>query len=260
MPDASAAPHDVLDLLGGALTPDALLALAKQLGIGTDDVVKLVKAVLPELLHRLQSNADGGDAANIAAAVTKDHDGSLLDIATSFLGGGFVSGPGEKILGHVFGNELDSSVRQISGTTHLPPAVVQTAMKALAPLVMGALAKAAIGAITGAGVIALLAVAVQGVRSGKVQRLLGGVNARLDDDHDGNALDDVGRDALGAAKKGGKAVAAAAAKVADSEQVKAAAAKASSTAKEVAGKAKEAAGKAAGSAKKKLKKLFGRWG
>jgi hypothetical protein len=251
---------DVLDLLGDALTPDALTALAKQLGIGPDDVVKLVKAVLPELLHRLQTNADGGDAANIAAAVAADHDGGVLDTATSFLGGGFLSGAGAGILDHVFGNELDQSVQQVSTTTHLPPAVVQTAMKALAPMVMGALAKAAIGAITGAGVIALLAVAVQGVRSGKVQRLLGGVNARLDDDHDGNALDDVGRDALGAAKKGGKAVASAATKVAENDKVKAAAAKASSTAKEVAGKAKDAAGKAASSAKKKLKKLFGRWG
>ncbi len=251
---------DVLDLLGDALTPDALLALAKQLDIGTDDVVKLVKAVLPELLHRLQANADGGDAANIAAAVAEDHDGGLRDTATSFLGGGFLSGPGEGILGHVFGNDLDSSVQQISGSTRVPPAVVQTAMTALAPLVMGAIAKAAIGAITGAGIIALLAVAVQGVRSGKVQRLLGGVNARFDDDRDGNALDDVGRDAIGAAKASGKAVAAAAAKVVESEKVKAARATATEKAKAAAGTVKAAAGKAASGAKKKLKKLFGRWG
>ena len=240
---------DVLDLLGDALTPDALLALAKQLGIGTDDVVKLAKAVLPELLHRLQANADGGDAAHIAAAVSADHDGSVLDSAVAFLGGGFLGGSGDGILRHVFGGELDTSVQRISSTTHLPPAAVQGAMQALAPLVMGALAKAAIGAITGAGVGALLAVAVQGVRSGKVQRLLGGVNARLDADHDGNALDDVGRRAVGAAKQGGKAVATAAGKVAKSEQVQRAAAT-----------AKEVAGKAASSAKKKLKKLFGRWG
>ena len=62
-------------------------------------------------------------------------------------------------------------------------------------------------------------------------------------------------DALGALS-----VAAAAAKVVESEKVKAARATATEKAKAAAGTVKEAAGKAASGAKKKLKKLFGRWG
>lgn len=241
---------DLLDALGGALTPQALLALAKQLGLGLDDVTKLVKAILPALLERLQDNAAHGDGANIAAAVGKDHDGSVLDDAVGFLGGGFLRSSGGGILGHVFGDQLDATAKKISNDTQLPEGAVRMAMTALAPMAMGAIAKVAIGAVTAAGVAAVLALAVQGVRSGKVQRVIGGLNDRLDDDRDGNALDDVGRDAVGVAKRGGTAVATAAKKVTSSPLVHKTAKQAAATTKEVAGKVRDGA-------KKRWKKWFG---
>lgn len=244
---------DLLDALGGALTPQALLALAKQLGLGLDDVTRLVKAILPVMLERLQANAAAGDSAAIAAAVDADHDGSVLDDAVGFLGGGFLRSSGGGILGHVFGDQLDSTAKQISTQTHLPEGAVRMAMTALAPMAMGAIAKVAIGAVTAAGVAAVLALAVQGVRSGKVQRVIGDLNDRLDDDRDGNALDDVGRDAVGAAKRGGAAVVGAAKKVTSNPKVRETASKAAATTKELAGKVRNGA-------KKRLKKLFGRFG
>ncbi len=247
---------DILDALGGALTPQALIALAKQLGLGFDDVTRLVKAILPALLEQLQGNADRGDSENIAAAVSKDHDGIVLDDAVGFLGGGFLRGSGSGILGHVFGDQLDATAKRISDETHLPEGAVRMAMTALAPMAMGAIAKVAIGAITAAGVAALLAVAVQGVRSGKVQRMIGTVNDRFDGDRDGNALDDVGRDAVRAARKGVVAVKNAAKSVASNEKVRSTASKASTTTKHVAAKAASGAKNKL----KKLKKLFGGWG
>jgi hypothetical protein len=241
---------DLLDALGGALTPQALLALAKQLGLGLDDVTKLVKAILPTLLERLQSNADQGDGAAIAAAVDKDHDGSVLDDAVGFLGGGFLRSSGGGILGHVFGDQLDATAKKISTDTQLPEGAVRMAMTALAPMAMGAIAKVAIGAVTAAGVAAVLALAVQGIRSGKVQRVIGNLNDRLDDDGDGNALDDVGRDAVGVAKRGGAAVANAAKKVTSNPKVR-------ETASTAATKTKQAASKVRDGAKKRWKKWFG---
>lgn len=241
--------QDLLDALGGALTPSALIALGRQLGLGLDDVTRLAKAVLPALLEQLKTNADKGDSQNIAAAVAEDHDGAVLDDAVTYLGGAFLKGSGGGILTHVFGDQLDATAQRISTETHLPAPVVRTAMTALAPLAMGAIAKVAIGAITAAGVAAILAVAVQGVRSGKVQRVIGNLNSRLDDDGDGNALDDVGRDAVAAAKRGGAAVSGAARKVAANPKVR-----------EQTGKARAAAVKAASTGKRKLKKLFGRFG
>lgn len=249
----SIASPDVLDLLGKALTSDALKALAKHLDLGMDDVVKLVKAVLPALLEQLDGNARDGDSENIAAAVSKDHDGSVLTDAAGFLGGGFLSGSGTGILTHVFGDRLDATAAKISEQTRLPQGAVRMAMTALAPMAMGALGQAALGAITAAGVAALLAAAVHGVRSGKVQRLIGNVNDRFDDDRNGNALDDVGRGAMRSARKGGAAVKNAAKSVASNEKVR-------SAASTVGTKTKEVAAKATNSARKKLKKLFGRWG
>lgn len=241
--------QDLLDALGGALTPQALIALGKQLGLGLDDVTRLAKAILPVLLEQLKGNADAGDGANIAAAVSKDHDGSVLANSVAFLGGGFLKGSGGGILGHVFGDQIDATAQRISDQTHVPAPVVRTAMTALAPMAMGAIAKVALGAVTAAGVAAILAVAVQGVRSGKVQKVIGSLNDRLDDDNDGNALDDVGRDAVAAAKRGGAAVSDAARTVAANPKVR-----------QQAGKAKTVVGKAAASGKRKLKKLFGRFG
>jgi hypothetical protein len=83
-----------------------------------------------------------------------------------------------------------------------------------------------------------------------VQRVIGGLNDRLDDDRDGNALDDVGRDAVGVAKRGGAAVAKAAKQVTANPKVRETAGKAVTASKEVAGKVRDRA-------KKRWKKWFG---
>jgi Bacterial protein of unknown function (DUF937) len=242
---------DVLDVLGKALTPDALRALGPALGIDGDDISKLVKAIIPELVERLSNNAKGGDASKIAAAVTKDHDGTLLDIATSFLGGGFKTGPGFAILGHIFGDEFNGTVSKVAETTGLPDSVVKMGFNALAPLAMAAITKAALGAVTAVVLIKVLDVAVDGIRSGKVQRVVSDLNRRLDADQDGNAVDDVGRGAVGAIKKGGIAVFGFGKKVATNDKVQAGAAKTAN-----GGKKLVVAG--AKQAKKQAGKLFGR--
>lgn len=191
---------DVLDLLSDALSPRAVKALARPLGLDEGTTAKLVAAVVPVLVERLGSNARAGDAENIATAAAKDHDGSLLESAADFLGGRFTSGPGQGILGHVFGDQLAEVSGRISSSTGVPEPVVGLAFKALAPLVMAALTKAALGALTAVVVVKLLDVAGDQIRSGKVQRWFGSVNARLDTDGDGNAADDVGRRGLSTVK------------------------------------------------------------
>jgi len=58
---------------------------------------------------------------------------------------------GGGILGHVFGDELDSRAKWLSEETHLPEGAVRMALAPMAPMAMGAIAKVAIGAITAAG-------------------------------------------------------------------------------------------------------------
>lgn len=254
---------DLLDTISDALTPKVVQTLAGQLGIDRGDVQKLIGAAMPLLLERLQQNAKSGDADNIASALQKDHDGSLLDDVAGFAAS-FRGGPGTAILSHVFGDQLDGAVAQVVETTGLPQGVVRLGFSALAPVAMAAMTKAALGAVTAVVVVKLLDVAVDGVRSGKAQKLLGSVNRRFDDDRDGNALDDVGRDALAAAKKGGFFAAGAARRLARSKRLRSGAGRGAKAAKKTGTKAAKAAAKKLGSTSvgkklgKKLGGLFGR--
>ncbi len=211
---------DLLDLLSDALDDRAIAALAGSLEIDADDAKKLVASALPVLIEQLGANAKSGDAGNIANAAARDHDGSLLGNAASFLGGGFSKGPGMAILDHVFGDQIDGALVTVSTATGLPTPVVRLGFTALAPMVMSAITQAAIGAVTAVVVLKLLDVAVDQVRSGRAQALLGRVNASLDDDGDGSALNDVGRGALSLTKKVGVGIASTTAKVARSERTK----------------------------------------
>jgi Bacterial protein of unknown function (DUF937) len=246
---------DVLDVLGRAVTPKAIAALAPHVGLPPAQADKLVKAVIPWLVEQLRNNATAGHSETIAGALAKDHDGGLLDIAESFLGGGFRAGPGDGILGHVFGDQFDGVVARVAASTGLPPAAVRTGFQAIAPLAMGAITKAALGGITAMVVIKLLDVAVDGVRSGKVHSVIGTVNHALDADHDGRALDDVGRAGVNAVKSSAGAVVSASKAVVANPTVRAAAAKSVDVGKSVAVAAANGVKKQAG---KLFGKLFGR--
>jgi hypothetical protein len=216
---------DVIEVLGTSLTPSALNSLAKALGIDPRQATTLVNAVVPVIVQRLRDNATTGDGDNIATALNKDHDGSLLGQATGFLAGGFRTGPGMRILEHVFGDDIDGAIAKVAGSTGLPQPVVKLGFSALAPLAMGAITKAAIGAVTAVVVVKLLDMAVDSARSGKLQSALASVNDTLDRDNDGIAVDDVGRGAASSVKKGTTAVFTAGKKVVTNERVRAAAGK-----------------------------------
>jgi hypothetical protein len=244
----------LIDVLDDVMSSGAVRALASALGIDVAAAKRLTGAVVPSLVERLQANASSGGADTLAAAVRSDHDGSLLDRVVPFLGGGFRGGPGMAILGHVFGDELDGAVATVADTTGLPPSVVRLGFNALAPVVLGAITKAAIGAVSAVVVIKLLDVAVDAFRSGRAQRFVGRMNARFDDDGDGNALDDVGRDAVKGVQTAGGAAVRAAGRVQRNEHVRATVTKAASGAKQLA----SAGARGAVSGGRKLfKKLWG---
>jgi Bacterial protein of unknown function (DUF937) len=243
----------LVGVISDALSSTALSSLATSLGLDIGDVGRLVQAVVPVLLERLSSNAAGGGADALTSAVRDDHDGSVLDSIVPFLGGGFKSGPGTAILGHVFGDELDGAVNDVAQRTGLPPAAVRLGFNALAPVVLGAVAKAALGVVTVVVVVKLLDVAVDSIRSGQAQRLLGRLNDRLDVDNDGNALDDVGRGAVSGTKRVAAAVSQTAGRISRNENVRAGVAKTAKVASQVATSGAKAA---ASTGKKLLKKLW----
>jgi hypothetical protein len=243
----------LIDVLANALSSGALKALAGSLDLDAADVQKLVQAVVPVLVERLQANASSGGAEGLASALRDDHDGSVVDAVVPFLSGGFRGGPGVAILGHVFGDELDDAVANVATTTGLPPTAVRLGFNALAPLVLGAITKVAIGAVTAVVVVKLLDIAVDNIRSGRAQRLLGRLNDRLDADNDGNAADDVARTAARGAKAAGSGFLDIAGRVRDNQRVRSIAAKAAASTPKLAVSGAKAA---ASTGKKLLKRLW----
>ncbi len=153
-------------ILGGALGGDMLSKIAGQLNTDEAGAQKAVGAALPALLGRLKANADDPAGAEaLAAAVNKDHDGSLLDGLGDKFGGLFGGdAQGSKIVGKVFGGDADAVQEQVAAEAGIDKGQAAGLLGALAPMVMGALGK------TGQGTGGVQAQGLSGTLGG----LLGG--------------------------------------------------------------------------------------
>jgi hypothetical protein len=100
-----------------------------------------VGAALPMLLGALSRNASRGDGAqSLLRALTKDHDGSVLDDPAAVLDNP-QAGPGEGILRHVLGGKRPAVERSIGQAAGMDSGSAGKLLTMLAPIVMGALGK-----------------------------------------------------------------------------------------------------------------------
>ena len=98
-------------------------------------------AALGSLMTGLARNAQSTEGAGaLAAALSKDHDGSVLDNLSGVLSAP-EQGPGAGILGHVFGSKQGAVQSALGQSTGLDAGSMGKLLTMLAPLVMGALGK-----------------------------------------------------------------------------------------------------------------------
>jgi hypothetical protein len=224
-------------ILGNALGGDMLAKIAGQLNTDEAGAQKAVGAALPALLGRLKANADDPSKAEaLAAAVNKDHDGSLLDGLGDKLGGLFGGdGNGSKIVGKVFGDDTDAVQDQVAAEAGIDKGQAAGLLGALAPMVMGALGKSGqeTGGVQANGLSGMLGGLMGGGGGGGLGGMLGGllggggaaggigsmlsggggaaggmvgkVTGMLDQNKDGSVIDDISRMAGGGAGGSGKA-------------------------------------------------------
>lgn len=84
------------------------------------------------------STPEGRDA--LFDAIKNDHDGSVFDRVQDVVSAG--SNPeGEKILGHVFGQEVEAAEAQVAQEVGVSQEQSKEMMEVLAPMMMGALGK-----------------------------------------------------------------------------------------------------------------------
>lgn len=132
----------LIEMLIQQAGPGALGQISDQLGADQNATGQAVAAALPLLMGAMNRNAsETAGAESLFSAVSKDHDGSILDDL-----GGFLSnaddGPGAGIIGHVLGNRQPAVERGLSESSGLDAGSVAKLLAMLAPILMGALGKA----------------------------------------------------------------------------------------------------------------------
>lgn len=118
----------------------AVEQIAAKLGVPPEKATSAFNAAVPAILAGLAGNTKKPEgAAQLAGALDKDHDGSVLDDDSYF--DGYQEKQGDKILGHTFGEKTGAVESQVSSLAGIDAAKGAELMKMLAPLVMGYLGK-----------------------------------------------------------------------------------------------------------------------
>jgi hypothetical protein len=179
----------ILDTLGQQLGGNTLTQISQQLGTDEGTAARAVSVALPLLLGGLTRNASTpAGAAALDQALTRDHDGSLLDAPqqavtnpSAFNAGG--------ILGHIFGQRQAPIEQGVAKATGIDLQSASKVLMILAPIVMAGLARArsAQGPNASAGAV------LQGEQSNIERQVpgIGGLASILDRNHDGNVVDDI---------------------------------------------------------------------
>lgn len=181
----------LLEMLQKRLGGQAVQTLSRQIGADPGTTSNAVDAALPLLLSAVARNAtDPTQAQSLDRAVSEDHDGSILDDIPGFLNQGDGS-TGAGILRHVLGGRQQTVQTGLSQATGLDAGKTGQLLTLLAPLVMGALGRAKReNQLDSNGLSTML--------TGERERLkesatgvMGALSRFLDQDNDGNVMDDV---------------------------------------------------------------------
>ena len=194
----------VLEDLMRSMDPATAERVGQQLGVDSATASDAISKALPMLLAGLSRNAKSGGLSDLASALDRDHDGSILDDVSGYLDRG-PGNDGGGILDHVFGGSRSQVESALGGASNLDGSSAANLLQMLAPLVMGALGRQMRGrGLDEAGLGAALGQeekALRGASSGGFDLL----TSVLDADGDGSMVDDLadkGKDLLGALLKG----------------------------------------------------------
>lgn len=181
---------DISSLLQGPMGQQMVNGVVNQLGIKNEQAQLAISAAVPFLITALSKNAKNGDSQNIANALERDHDGSILDNLGGFLSGGNFS-DGAGILSHVLGGKQGQVENAISKSSGLNAAQISQILAMVAPIVMGYLGKEKRQNGLDAGGLSSLLGGLVGGTAQTNQREMSTIEKLLDRDGDGSAMDDV---------------------------------------------------------------------
>jgi len=130
----------LLDLVNQQLDDHTVTQLSQQLGVDANTTRQAVPAALTALLGGLSHNAaQPAGAQELLGALSKDHDGSILDNFSGALANPQLGQQGSSILGHIFGGHRPAVESQVGRSAGLNAATAGRLLILLAPFVLGAL-------------------------------------------------------------------------------------------------------------------------
>lgn len=132
---------DITDLFNGESGQQIINGIGAHTGTSAEETASVVKAAGPILLGMLHKNASTPEGASSLLGALQQHDGSVLDNLSGFLGGGGNLADGNGILGHVLGGNRNVVENHLSQQTGVSSANVSKILAMLAPIILGFLGK-----------------------------------------------------------------------------------------------------------------------
>lgn len=128
--------QQLMQLLSGS---GGVSQISQQIGAEEQSTDSALSLALPLLLSALANNAAKPEGAqSLHQALAEDHDGSILNNVSSFLGDPQTAN-GAGILGHIFGNQQPTVAQGLAQNTGLDTEQIGQLLQIAAPLLMGAL-------------------------------------------------------------------------------------------------------------------------
>jgi hypothetical protein len=179
----------VMQMVGG----DTTKQIGQQLGADEQATQAGISAALPLLLTALARNSSNPIGASaLHDALSKDHDGSILEDLGGFLGNA-QAGPGAGILRHLMGEQQPLAQQALSKASGLDTGRASELLMMLAPVVMGALGRTQRqNDLDASGIAGLLGREREGLTQASPGRM-GLATRLLDRDGDGSIVEELGR-------------------------------------------------------------------
>lgn len=177
---------DITQLMKMLGNSDLMDTIGKEAGISSSQVDDIIKAGIPEILGKMQSNAASADGADSLMKALRQHENDDLE--------NMIKNPsaidtedGKKILGHIFGDNQEVA-NNIAGKTGADSAAIGNALSMFAPILMGMLGNSQKGTAMDSSVLMDMLSGASGGKGG----ILGKALSFLDQDKDGSIVDEVG--------------------------------------------------------------------
>ena len=181
----------LMNAILGQFDSDTLGELSNQLGTNQQTTGNAIAAAVPLLLSALSRNASNDEGRDsLYNALSNDHNGAILNNLMGFLGGAD-NGPGQGILGHVFGDSQNGVVNALSRATGMNASSMGQLLVTLAPIVMGFLGRTRQQQAMGPSGLAGLLGGETEYAQQAAPGLMGTISRFLDSNGNGSAVDEL---------------------------------------------------------------------